>query len=101
MAHCDYACCAICARKLWYDSGCDDHHKTQLCQACSKSMYEQGHPVFSPKELIAWIESEEPTERERTLAVVGYEPCAYETVVDDAVANARKTRPAPEDEAPL
>lgn len=92
MAHADYACCAICAQKLWYDEE-QENHKTEICDECMEALAREGHTIEDVEGLLEWLEAAEPADRERVLSAVKYEACPYENDVDDTIERLRTFRP--------
>lgn len=87
MAHGDYNCCAVCARKLEY-AGMNPKHKMRICQNCQKALRDEGAPIITVSELIEWV-AKDPDVAIPTLNEVGFKECHYETEVDTAVNHAR------------
>jgi len=84
VAHGDYACCACCDVKMYYDA-CSEEVKTKLCGSCAASLsIAAGTPVTSGADVVAWVQRD----RESAMAALhanGYHVCFYSNAVDGAV----------------
>lgn len=81
MAHADYACCAICDSKMYYDA--DAHAKEELCVPCAVDLAERGVFVRSVDELEDWMCRAPKPDVVRILEEIGFRYCLYGGVIDD------------------
>lgn len=85
MAHADYACCAVCDRKMYYDPWAEA--KTEICSDCVANLATQGVIVHNTSELLAWIKSTDADTVGKVLANAGFRFCHYWNPIDEAVEN--------------
>ena len=96
MAHADYACCAVCDSKLYYDGGEADA-KGEVCADCAVSVSEAaGRRIASPEALAEWIEEAGATAVE-ALDRMGFQQCYYSNPVDAAYRAARTGEATPDE----
>lgn len=89
MAHGDYDCCAVCDRKMAYNSG-DARTKETLCPECAVDLaVATGRKILTGGQLIQWIEQAGAAVAVPILNAMGYEFCFYGNEVDQAVTRAR------------
>lgn len=84
MAHGDYNCCAVCDCKLEY-AGWDATTKERICEYCLEKLQQMNLPIVTVKQLIEWIENEEPETLREKLKELGFRACYYKNDVDEAV----------------
>jgi len=84
MAHAGYDCCAICDSKQSYNE--EAYTKEEICSHCLKALRAEGLSILDVSELLAWIQSTEPTIVRATLISVGFSFCYYPNAVDRTVA---------------
>jgi hypothetical protein len=82
MAHANCECCAVCDRKCFYPPS--PPAKTVLCNACVLGLADEGVPVTTPDDLLAWMESTAPDTVVAVLRRCGFRPCRYPNPVDAA-----------------
>jgi DNA gyrase/topoisomerase IV subunit B len=81
MAHGDYACCAVCDCKMYYDAFSGDV-KTKLCSACAVDLAKDGVYVSNGDELIDWMKKNSTTAKV-FLREHGFNVCYYKNEVDE------------------
>ena len=84
MAHGDYNCCAVCDCKLEY-AGWDATTKERICEYCLEKLQQMNLPIVTVKQLIEWIENEEPETLREKLKELGFRACYSKNDVDEAV----------------
>lgn len=85
MAHADYDCCAVCDRKLAYNSpGAET--KAEICPECEKALALVSLVFDSVDALIQWIKDTDKQAVWLALYAIGFRRCHYPNEVDNAVA---------------
>jgi hypothetical protein len=89
MAHGDYACCACCDDKCYYDSSAEP--KDTLCTSCAVGLSRRlGTEVTTPAKLLEILRTWPDADDDQLLEALkanGFSKCCYWNDIDDAFTN--------------
>jgi len=95
MAHADYACCACCDDKCYYDLSADS--KGTLCPSCAVGLSMRlGVSVTTPAKLLDILKTWPDADNDQLLEALkanGFSMCCYWNVIDDAFSNRFPEKP--------